>query len=378
MIRASIAGASGYGGGELLRLLGVHPQVEVTEIAAGEAAGRRLGEVWPQMRGDGRRVSATDPETLGEDADVAFLALPHGLALDAAPAALANGARVVDLGGDFRLRDPAAYRLHYGREHTRPGLLAEASYGLPELDDAGLADARLVANPGCYATAALVALAPLVREGLADGTVFVDGKSGISGAGRAPTPETAFAEADGAVRPYAVAAHRHAPEIEQALGGLVGGVGAGDRDGDAGADRPREGAGGDGVSVGADRGAAEPGGPRVLFTPHVVPMTRGLLATCYVPLGRELGDGAARELFRDAYAGAPFVRVSDEPPLTKATAGSNHCDVAVRVDEDRGAAVATAALDNLGKGAAGQAVQNMNLMFGLDEREGLWSTPIYP
>lgn len=340
MIRASVAGASGYGGGELLRLLGDHPQVEVVEIAAGEAAGRPLDEVWPHLRARGdRRVTAADPDTLGQEADVAFLALPHGLALEAAPAALSNGARVVDLGGDFRLRDPEGYRRHYGREHTRPDLLGEAVYGLPELGDGGVEDARLVANPGCYATAALLALAPLVREGLTGGTLFVDGKSGISGAGRSPTAETAFAEADGTVRPYAVDGHRHAPEIEQALGR---------------------------------------GGARVCFTPHVVPMSRGLLATCFVPLGRGLADDDARELYRDAYAGAPFVRVADAPPRTKATAGSNHCDVAVRVDEERGAAVALAALDNLGKGAAGQAVQNMNLMFGLDEREGLWTTPIYP
>jgi N-acetyl-gamma-glutamyl-phosphate reductase len=349
MIRAAVAGASGYGGGELLRLLEGHPQVEVVEIAAGEAAGRPLADVWPHLRDrDGRHVSAMDPDALGEDSDVAFLALPHGLALDAAPAALSNGARVVDLGGDFRLRDPESYRRHYGRDHTRPGLLGEAVYGLPELDDAGLEDARLVANPGCYATAALLALAPLVREGRAAGTLYVDGKSGISGAGRTPTSDTAFAEADGTVRPYAVANHRHAPEIEQALGRL-------------------------GAGPGGSRG-----GSRVCFTPHVVPMTRGLLATCFVPLGRGLGDGDARELYRDAYAEAPFVRVADDPPRTKATAGSNHCDVAVRVDEERGAAVALAALDNLGKGAAGQAVQNMNLMFGLDEREGLWTTPIYP
>lgn len=349
MIRASVAGASGYGGGELLRLLEGHPQVEVVEIAAGEAAGRPLADVWPHLRHrDGRRVSSLDPDALGEDADVAFLALPHGFALDAAPGALSNGARVVDLGGDFRLGDPEGYRRHYGREHTRPDLLREAVYGLPELGDAGLADARLVANPGCYATAALLALAPLVREGTSAGTLYVDGKSGISGAGRAPTPGAAFAEADGTVRPYAVADHRHAPEIERALGRLA-----------AGPDRRR-------------------GGPRVCFTPHVVPMTRGLLATCFVPLSRGLADDDARALYSDAYAEAPFVRVADDPPRTKAAAGSNHCDVAVRVDPERGAAVALAALDNLGKGAAGQAVQNMNLMFGLDEREGLWSTPIYP
>lgn len=342
MITASVAGASGYGGGELLRLLDVHPGVRVERVAAGDSAGRSLGEVWPQLRGRGdATVRATDPDRLAGGADVVFLALPAGMAASLATPLLERGARVVDLGPDFRLRDPAAYRRWHGSEHAGPALLEEAVYGLPELDGARIGDARLVANPGCYATAALLALAPLVREGLAADTVFVDGKSGISGAGRSPGPEGSFAEANENVRPYAVAAHRHTPEMEQALGDV---------------------------------------GPptRVCFTPHVVPMTRGLLVTCCVPLRGELDDGTALELYRAAYADAPFVRVAAELPRTKATAGSNYCDVAVRVDPERGTAVALAALDNLGKGAAGQAVQNMNRMFDLEETEGLWTTPIYP
>lgn len=342
MIKASVAGASGYGGGELLRLLDAHPQVSVGTVTAGASAGRALDDVWPQLRGRGQRPMAeTGAVRLADGADVVFLALPAGAAGTLAPTLLDRGVRVVDLGPDFRLRDPEACRRWYGSEPARPALLEEAVYGLPELDAADVGRARLVANPGCYATAALLALAPLVREGLAAGTVFVDGKSGISGAGRSPGPAGTFAEANENVRPYAVAGHRHTPEMEQALGDLG---------------RPT----------------------RVCFTPHVVPMTRGLLATCCVPLRRELDDATALELYREAYAGTPFVRVSEDLPRTKATAGSNYCDVAVRVDVGRGTAVALAALDNLGKGAAGQAVQNMNRMFDLDETEGLWTTPIYP
>lgn len=342
MIRASVAGASGYVGGELLRLLEAHPQVEVGEVAAGTSAGRELSDVWPHMRGPrGGTLRATDAGGLAEEADVVFLALPAGAALELAPELLDRGVRVVDLGPDFRLRDPAAYRRWYAAEHTRPELLAGTVYGLPELDGDGLPAARLVANPGCYATAALLALAPLVREGLAGPTVHVDGKSGYSGAGRATGLQESFAEANESVRPYAVVGHRHTPEIEQALGAL-------------------------GRTT------------RVCFTPHVVPMTRGLLATCHVPLSADLDDGGALELYRSAYADGPFVRVAGTLPCTKATTGSNYCDVSVRVDRERETAVVLAALDNLGKGAAGQAVQNMNRMFGLEETEGLWSTPIYP
>lgn len=342
MIRASVAGASGYGGGELLRLLDAHPEVEVVTVTAGDSAGLPLADVWPQIRGrDERRLQAADPERLAEGTDVAFLALPAGLALKVVPALLERGVRVVDLGPDFRLRAPSTYRRWYGAEHTQPELLAEAVYGLPELDGGDRAGTRLVANPGCYATAALLALAPLVQAKVAESRVFVDGKSGISGAGRTASREGSFTEANEDVRPYGVAGHRHTPEMEQGLGRV---------------------------------------GPatRVCFTPHVVPMTRGLLATCSVPLRRDLDDREALQLYQDSYEAAPFVRVSEALPRTKATTGSNFCDLSVRVDAERETAVILAALDNLGKGAAGQAVQNMNRMFGRDETEGLWCTPIYP
>lgn len=349
-VRVSVAGASGYGGGELIRLLHGHPGVEVVRLGAGEWAGRRADEAWPSLRGVvGVPLEDLGPEALAEGADVVFLALPHGTAMDLVPDILGAGARVVDMSGDFRLEDPEAYPRWYGREHPAPGLLEEAVYGLPELAPAprGSAgepfrEAALVACPGCYPTAVGVALAPLLASGAAGDACYVDAKSGVSGAGRSPGPEGAFAEANENVRAYGLPGHRHAPEMEltarKAAGRAV----------------------------------------RVSFVPHVVPLTRGILATCQVPLEGEMDRARALELYRERYGDRLFVRVDERIPETKATTGSNFCDVSVRVDPERGVAVAVAALDNLVKGAAGQAVQCMNLMFGREEREGLWNLPIYP
>ena len=340
MIRVAVAGASGYSGGELLRILALHPGVELVRLAAGEQAGRRLAEAHPQFRGTelGERVlCASDWNELGEGADVAFLALPHGHALTAAPRLLAQGCRVIDIGADFRLRDPEQYRRWYGLEHSAAELLAEAVYGLPELQRARLAEARLVANPGCYPTAAALALLPLLPHA-AEEPIVVDAKSGVSGAGRKATLEYAFSEVDESLRPYGVLSHRHTPEIAQTL---------------------------------AIAGAARP----VVFTPHLIPMVRGLLATCYVRLAEPPAD--LELLYAERYRGEPFVTVlgSDELPATGSLRGANRCEVAVRFDEESGLAIAFGAIDNLVKGAAGQAVQNMNLMFGLDERIGLTAAP---
>lgn len=342
-VRVSVAGASGYGGGELIRLLHAHPAAEIVRLAAGERSGQRADEAWPSLRGVVRtELEEADAEELAEGVDVVFLALPHGMAMDAAPGILEAGARVVDLSGDFRLRDPAAYPRWYGRSHPAPELLGEAVYGLPELDDGSLGDASLVACPGCYPTAVALALSPLVADGAAGDTCYVDAKSGISGAGRSPGGEGAFAEANESVRPYGLPGHRHTPEMEQ--------------------------------TASREAGRAV----RVSFAPHVVPMTRGILATCQVPLdGRLDGDGALH-LLEERYSGRPFVRVDRRLPETKATWGSNFCDLSVRVDREREVAVAVSALDNLVKGAAGQAIQCVNVMFGFDEREGLWNLPIYP
>lgn len=342
-VRVSVLGASGYTGGELVRLLSGHPGVQLAHLTASQHEGRAMGAVFPNLRGVVEHtLEPAELARIGRDSDLVFLALPHGMALQAAPELLAAGARVVDLGPDFRLKDPAAYARWYRQEHTAPDLLTEAVYGLTELNRSKVRAARLVANPGCYPTAAVLALAPLVQAGLVGGPVVVDAKSGVSGAGRSPSLGTHFGEVNENVRPYNVGVHRHQPEMEQAL---------------------------------ADCGAPV----RVLFSPHLIPMTRGILATCYVPLARSLSQDAALALYREAYGGEPFVRVlEDELPQTKATYGSNFCDVAVRVDEERQLAVAVAALDNLVKGAAGQAIQNLNVMFGLRETEGLWAPALFP
>ncbi len=344
-VRVAVFGASGYSGAELLRLLAGHPHAAVVAAGANEQAGKPLAAVHPHLASAyaGLVLEALDA-SVAERADVAFLALPHGASSALVPALAGAGARVIDLGGDFRL--PAeAYPTWYGFEHAAPEWLGKAVYGLPELNAAEIAGARIVANPGCYPTAAALALAPALRAGLVSGTgIVVDAKSGVSGAGAKPTPAQSFAAADGGVRPYKVATHQHTPEIEQTL----------------------------------ERVARTP--VRVTFVPHVVPTVRGILATCYATL---TGDASVEDLLAAAaetYAGAPFVRVLPEGQLPdpKRVATSNACEVGAAVDVRAGTAVLFAAIDNLVKGAAGQAIQNMNLMLGLPETAGLPTIGVWP
>lgn len=347
MIRAAIAGASGYTGAELVRWLSGHRQVELGALAAGRRAGLPVAAVFPHLGGVAQgRLAPTDWDLLAADADVVFLALPHGEAIAAAPRLLAAGARVVDLGADFRLHDPAKYRHWYERKHTATDLLAEAVYGLTEWHRDAVAGARLIANPGCYPTASSMALKPLLEHygDRVTGAVVIDAKSGVSGAGRNPRDGYQYAEMNENFRPYGAGAHRHQPEIEQELE-LAGG-----------------------------------GGLRVFFSPHLAPMTRGILAACYVPMAEPPSREELETVFVDRYADEPFVRVltGSALPQTKATLGSNYCDLAVRADRERGLAVVFAAIDNLVKGAAGQAVQNMNVMLGLDETTGLLAVPVFP
>jgi len=343
MLRVSVAGASGYAGGELVRWLERHPGVELVHLTAFREQGRPIADIFPNLRGIvSQTLNGTSWRQLGLDSDVVFLALLDGAAFEAAPAILDAGARVVDLGADFRLKDPASYARWYGSEHGAVELLAEAVYGLPEVNREVLRSARLVANPGCYPTAAALALLPLVKSGRAGAPVIVDAKSGVSGAGRNPSAGTHFSEVNENIKPYKLGEHRHGPEMEQTF---------------AAAGRPTP----------------------VFFAPHLAPMTRGILATCYAPLTEALTQEEALGLYRAAYAEEPFVRLLEEDlPQTKATLGSNFCDVAVRVDPERRLAVGVAAIDNLVKGAAGQAIQNMNLMCGLPETEGLWSAAVFP
>lgn len=347
-VRVSVAGASGYAGAELVRWLHGHPGVELVRLAAGEQSGRSSSEVFPHLRSLAEHpLEPSDWGLLGSDAEVVFLALPHGLAMDAVPELLASGARVIDLGADFRLNEASVFESWYGMQHRDPDRLVSAVYGLPELHRERLVDASLVACPGCYPTATSLALLPLA-ELLDDCVVIVDAKSGVSGAGRKAALGTSYSEVNENLRPYGVLNHRHTPEIEQTL---------------------------------ATAGARA---TSVLFTPHLVPMTRGILATCYVDLRSETSADfdteALLERYRQHYRGEAFVRVlaSDQLPETKLTLGTNLCDVTVRVDRSRGVAIAFGAIDNLGKGAAGQAIQCFNTMVGNDERCGLDAVPLYP
>jgi N-acetyl-gamma-glutamyl-phosphate reductase len=276
------------------------------------------------------------------DAEVVFTALPAGEAAKQAPQWLADGRRIVDIGSDFRLKDPAAYPKWYGYTHPAPELLAEAVYGLTEFARAALPKARIVANPGCYPTASLLALAPAAKHGLIGTDIIVDAKSGVSGAGHVVDDAFLYGTVDESVRTYGVPTHRHTPEIAQEL-----------------------------TSFGGAR-------PRLTFAPHLIPMTRGLIATCYAPLRDGVTATQVHEAYATQYRGEPFVRMTSSFPATKATLGSNWCLVHAVVDEDNRRLVAMGALDNLVKGAAGQAIQNFNVLCGFPETQGLEAMPLWP
>jgi N-acetyl-gamma-glutamyl-phosphate reductase len=350
-IRVGIIGATGYAGGELVRLLSRHPNVTIVGLAGRDRHDDPIGGHHPHLATTALTVGSALPEV-----DAAFLALPHGAAAGLVPGLIADGTAVIDLGPDFRLRDPSDYPRWYGFEHPRPDLLAEAVYGLPELHRAelqALADApvAIVGAPGCYPTATLLALAPLARAGLI-GDLVVDAKSGVSGAGRDAKAEMQFGEINESVKAYGLGGHRHVAEIEQEL------IGAASREG-------------------LDPGA-NPGAVTVDFVPHLIPMTRGILSTGHVRPTRPVTQAELDELYRTAYDGEPFVRVVSAPPATKHATGSNHVLVYVRFDERTGRIIAIGVEDNLVKGAAGQAVQAFNLVHGLPETAGLDQLPLAP
>ncbi len=349
-VDVAVAGATGYIGAELLRLLAVHPRVRLTAVMASErSAGVPVGRLIPSLRAQiPLTVERVDPERLAEAAECVLLALPYGETHRVVSVLRRHGRRVIDLSSDYRLRRAAEFEAWYKTPHTDPEGLAEAVYGLPELYRKEIAATRLVANPGCYPAGALLAIVPLVRAGLGrpDGIV-IDSKSGVTGAGsmsQKPDPMYLYAEQNENLLAYGVAGHRHTPEIEQALTGLVGAPVA------------------------------------VTFTPHLVPMNRGIFTTAYVPLARTATTGDCLEVYREAYAAEPFVRVLEEGelPRTRAVLGSNLCDVTVVVEPRTRLAVCLSALDNLGKGGAANAIQNLNIMHGWDERLGLTAPPVYP
>jgi N-acetyl-gamma-glutamyl-phosphate reductase len=337
-MKVGIAGASGYTGAELLRLLSAHPQFEVGVVTAHSHAGLPVGGHTPSLRAayPGLTYDDTDPGVL-DGLDLVFCALPHGESQKFVPELRSRVGCIVDLAADFRLRDPALYPQWYGEDHAAPELLSEAVFGLPELFRDDLNGATLVAAAGCYPTSAGLALAPMLRRGLVEPTgIIVDAASGVSGAGRGAKENLHFGTVDEDFTAYGLLTHRHTPEMEQILGA------------------------------------------QVLFTPHLAPMVRGILATCYARPTVALTTATVMEALHDAYDAEPFVVVTDDPPSTKATSGSNVAHVTARVDPRTGWVVALCALDNLVKGASGQAIQCANAALGLSETSGLPIAGVYP
>ena len=343
-LKAAVAGANGYAGMTLVNLLARHPEVELKQLTSRSFAGKPYGSVFPLLDLDGEFLAEPEPTGI----DVVFSCLPHNVGAGMAGRWLEAGARVVDMSADFRLKDAGQYPKWYRQEHPAPALLAKAVFGLPELHERELAGAELIAVPGCYSTAAILALAPAVASGLAGADIIVDAKSGVSGSGRSPSIGVHFSEVNESLGAYAVEGHRHLPEIFQELTGLT----------------PMS----DSPLTPASRGSSPRGGePRVTFVPHLAPMTRGILATCYFDLKGPLAQ--LQDAYREFYAGQPFTRVVAQSPTTKLASHSNLCLVNVAAQNDK--AVVTAALDNLLKGASGQGVECFNIAFGFDRKTAL-------
>ena len=344
-MRVSIIGATGYAGAELLRLLYEHPQADVVHITSESHTGEKISSIYPHLRGiyDEALESMKDIERIGRDSDFVFIGLPHGHAMAAGKALEGEKTRIIDLGADYRFADTSVYEAWYKVKHTHKD--AERVYGLAELNREAIRGAKIIGNAGCYTTASILALAPLAKSRLVDMTsIVVDAKSGVSGAGRSAKQANLLPELYDSFKAYGVATHRHTPEIEQAMTELSG-------------------------------------EPCILsFTPHLVPMSRGILATCYARLKEGVESNMVDTAYETMYGEEYFVRLLGRGgyPATKAVRGSNFCDIGWHIDERTHRVVVLSAIDNLVKGAAGQAIQNMNIAFGLDERAGLDLVPMYP
>ncbi|WP_038036415.1 N-acetyl-gamma-glutamyl-phosphate reductase [Thermopetrobacter sp. TC1] len=346
-IRVAIVGASGYTGADAIRLAARHPGIEIVALTANTHAGKPVAQVWPHLAGLDLPDLVTNEEVDWSRVDAAFVGLPHGTAQDVI-LSIPDHVRIIDISADFRLKDPQTYARWYGREHAAPELLAKAAYGLTEHNRESIRSARIVACPGCYPTATLLALLPLVKRGLiALEDLIIDAKSGVSGAGRGLKLNTLFCEAGEGLSPYGVASHRHAPEIEQELARAAG---------------------------------RDPASVVVNFTPHLVPMSRGELITAHVKLAEGATAADCVTALRESYAEEPFIRFAPEGmlPATQHVRGSNDCELAVRADRIPGRVIVIAAIDNLVKGSSGQALQNFNLMFGFPETTGLQQLPLFP
>lgn len=343
-LRVAVLGATGYAGVELLRILLRHPRVRLETITSQQHAGKRIGDIYPSLAGRCDLVlEEIRADKIASQADLAFAALPHETSMDVVAGLVERGRRVIDLSADFRLHDPEVYRRWY-RAHKAPHLLREAIYGLTEIHRKEIRRARLVANPGCYPTGAVLGLAPLFAEKAVQGTVLIDAKSGVTGAGRSSAVELSFSEVNENFKAYNVGVHRHTPEIEQELGEIAG------------------------------RRVT------VFFAPHLVPMSRGILSTIYVELKKPLDNKQLAKLYGDFYRSEPFIRIlpAGSFPQTKDVRGSNDCAIGFCYDARTRRLAVITAIDNLVKGASGQAVQNMNLMCGWPEAEGLTGAALVP
>jgi N-acetyl-gamma-glutamyl-phosphate reductase len=345
MMRIGVAGATGYTGLELVRLLSKHPKVKITALTSERYIGQPLWKVFPSVLKETDLVcQALEIEPLVKACDLIFTALPHKTAMDIVPKFIEKGRKVVDLSADFRLTDPKTYEEWYD-SHTAPELLPKSVYGIPELYRENIRTASLVANPGCYPTSIILPLAPILRNKLIDlRTIIADSKSGVSGAGRSAVLSSLFSEVSENFKAYKVAEHRHTPEIEQEL----------------------------------SRAAGEP--VVITFTPHLVPMKRGILSTIYASLVQPMTEEAIIESYRRAYGDEKFIRLRpvDLPPSTADVFGSNYCDIGLKIDKRNNRLILISAIDNLVKGASGQAIQNMNLMLGFEESLGIDGLPLFP
>jgi len=342
--RIAILGASGYTGGELLRFLLVHPQVEVTYITAERRSGKNIADVFPNLTGlIDLELQPLEPELIPGDIDIVFCALPHGKSAPIVKGLFERDVPVIDLGADFRLSHEI-YRKWYG-EHPCPELLSEAVYGLTEINRREISSARIVANPGCYPESAILGLAPVLKNRMIEeDSIIIDSKSGVSGAGRSPELAYHFCEVNEGVKPYKIGEHRHIPEIDEVLSNYSG------------------------LDV------------SVSFTPHLIPMDRGILSTIYVRLKDEITTTELLDIYRKFYRVEKFIRVRDEKnyPSTGEVRGSNFCDIGIRSNPAKKTAIIISAIDNLVKGASGQAIQNMNVIMEFDESTGLDFPPFFP
>ncbi|MGE5581846.1 MAG: N-acetyl-gamma-glutamyl-phosphate reductase [Bacillota bacterium] len=346
MVKIGIIGATGYAGGELIRILSQHPEAEITAITSRTNEGKKLEEIFYSFTGwNGPAFTGSDSPEAVKGCDLVFMAVPHGVAMEIVPPLLKNGQRVIDFGADFRFRDYQVFEAWYKHKHCEPELTKTAVYGLPELYRKEIRNAAVIGNPGCYPTSVILGIYPLLKKGLIDpARIIIDSKSGVSGAGRKAELGYHYPELFGNFKAYGVAGHRHTPEIEQELSRIAGSE------------------------------------IRVSFTPHLLPVSRGILSTLHLSLAKRMTTAEVEAVFVETYQGEPFIKIIKEPslPELKGVIGTNCCHIGVRVDERTNQLIVVTVIDNMVKGASGQAVQNMNLMCNFPETMGLVQWPIYP